>query len=267
MYSLLPLFKAAGASLLLAGLPRSSGAAVAAARRPLSTDRPDATKSPYTVEPGHVQLEMDFANYGTDRVSGVRFSEWEAVPFNLRFGLAPDFEAGFFVVPYRRETVKQAPGPSVRTAGFGDLTARAKLNLIGNDGGGAGFGVIADLKLPTGSGELGNGKFEDALIVPVAFSLSGGWSGGALTSVGQIHAGGYQTTCLNTVTFAHEVAPDVGGFLELTSYTAVGSHLMIFNCGLTRAVGRDTQFDYGLSVGTSRNAPDFGVFAGLARRM
>ncbi len=31
--------------------------------RELSPDRPDETESPYTVDAGHYQLEMDFANF------------------------------------------------------------------------------------------------------------------------------------------------------------------------------------------------------------
>jgi hypothetical protein len=35
--------------------------------RPLSTDRPDQTESPYTVDAGHFQIEMDLANGTLDR--------------------------------------------------------------------------------------------------------------------------------------------------------------------------------------------------------
>jgi len=131
-----------------------AAAAPAPATRTMTTDRPDATESPYTVEPGHMQLEMDFANYSRSRPGGTRVADWEAVPFNLRFGLAPDLEAGFFVIPFRRETETPPAGPGTTRSGFGDLALRAKLNLWGNDGGPTAFGAIADLKLPIGSGGL-----------------------------------------------------------------------------------------------------------------
>src|SRR3954465_11552153 len=35
--------------------------------RELNTDRPDKTESPYTVDAGHVQVEMDLASYSYDR--------------------------------------------------------------------------------------------------------------------------------------------------------------------------------------------------------
>ena len=52
--------------------------------RDLSPDRPDATESPYTVDAGHYQLEMDFANFTYDQTDGTTTKTWEAGDFNLR---------------------------------------------------------------------------------------------------------------------------------------------------------------------------------------
>jgi hypothetical protein len=258
-------------ALALAGVcPRTHAAEALSDRTPkreLTTDRPDATESPFTVEPGHVQLEMDFANFGRDRAAGTRATEWEVAPFNLRFGLAADLEAGFFMIPFRREREQPPTGPATRQHGFGDVMLRTKLNLWGNDGGTTAFGAIADLKLPTGSGGLGNGKFEGAMTFPLAFSLAGDWSGGAMTSMALVHDGvSYQAVWGNTLTFGHDITADVGGFVELTSEAGSGAHVATFNCGLTRAFGRNTQLDCGINVGLSRSAPDFQLFAGLSQR-
>ena len=40
--------------------------------RDLSPDRPDATESPYTVDAGHYQLEMDFANFTSTKRAAPR---------------------------------------------------------------------------------------------------------------------------------------------------------------------------------------------------
>ena len=47
--------------------------------REMSTDRPDQTESAYTVDAGHFQLEMDFANFTYDHHSadGVRTGDME----------------------------------------------------------------------------------------------------------------------------------------------------------------------------------------------
>ena len=71
---------------------------------------------------------------------------------------------------------------------------------------------------------------------------------------------------VNTITFAHDIAEDLAGFLELTSAAGDGSHVATFNCGLTRKLNPMFQLDCGINVGISRSAPDLGVFAGLSRK-
>lgn len=52
--------------------------APAARMRELSPDRPDKTESPYTVDAGHFQLEMGFANYAYDQTGGaIMRAGWE----------------------------------------------------------------------------------------------------------------------------------------------------------------------------------------------
>src|SRR5687768_11189412 len=51
--------------------------------RELSADRPDVTESPYTVDAGHVQVELSFAEWG--KGSGVE--DLAVLPFNFKVGL------------------------------------------------------------------------------------------------------------------------------------------------------------------------------------
>src|SRR3954466_7390627 len=83
----------------------------AALLRELSTDRPDATESPFTVDAGHAQLEMDFATLTRDRQGGVRTTELAVAPFNVRLGLLHNVEAGVFFDPYGRVTEEPRVGP------------------------------------------------------------------------------------------------------------------------------------------------------------
>lgn len=236
--------------------------------REMATDRPDATESPFTVDAGRVQWEMDFANFTRNRLDGVRTTEWEAAPFNLRLGLTPNLEAGIFVTPFRRETETPRGGPRERRSGFGDVTLRTKWNLLGNDGGPLAWGLMADLKLPTASGGMSNGKCEGALTLPVAFELGGGWGGGAMTLVELRYTGGggYRPVWGNTLTVGHDITEKTGGYVELTSEAGDGAHVATFNCGLTHALARDVQLDGGVNIGITRNAPDLQVFAGISRR-
>jgi hypothetical protein len=55
--------------------------------RELSTDRPDQTESPYTVDAGHWQFEFDFANFTTDDEGGTRTQTLNIAPLNAKLGL------------------------------------------------------------------------------------------------------------------------------------------------------------------------------------
>jgi hypothetical protein len=237
-------------------------------RRELSTDRPDATESPFTVEPGHTQLEMDFAHVTRNRENGVRTVEWEAAPFNLRFGLTRDLEAGVFIVPYRRVRTTPRTGPRETSSGFGDAGLRAKYNFHGNDGGGSASGLIVDVKVPSGARALSNRKWEGAVTLPVAFELGQELSLGAMTSAELVYTDEdrYRRAWSNTVTLARDLTKNAGAFVELTSSTGVGRHVATFDCGLTYALDRSTQLDAGVNLGLSRTAPDMVFFAGLSKR-
>src|SRR5687768_3054656 len=56
--------------------------------REMSTDRPDTTESPYTVDAGHTQVELSFFDYTRDDSDdGGDFEALSLVPMNLKVGL------------------------------------------------------------------------------------------------------------------------------------------------------------------------------------
>src|SRR5689334_14190163 len=55
--------------------------------RELAPDRPDATETPHTVDAGHFQLEMDFANFTYNTTSRQTVHDWNFAPFNIKAGL------------------------------------------------------------------------------------------------------------------------------------------------------------------------------------
>jgi hypothetical protein len=234
--------------------------------RELTTDRPDATESPFTIDAGHAQLELDLVNYSRNQLDGVRTIEWGVAPFNLRVGVRHNFELGIFVTPYVHATAEARNGPKETASGLGDTTFRAKWNFFGNDGGTA-CGLIVDLKVPTAQRELGNDRFEGGFVVPVAFDLPGGWSCGAMTGVAaQRVEDRHRAVFTTTITFAHDLTDRVGGFLELTSEAGGGAHVCTFDLGLAWQLDRNRQLDCGVNLGVSRLAPDVSVFTGYSQR-
>ena len=112
--------------------------------RDLSPDRPDATESPYTVDAGHCQLEMDFANFTHDQTDGTTTKTWEAGGFNLRIGLLNQLELSLIFDNYLQvHTDDRIAVTSMTQSGVGDFTSRLKINLWGDDGGTDGFWAAA----------------------------------------------------------------------------------------------------------------------------
>lgn len=237
----------------------------AAEMREMSTDRPDATESPFTVDAGHTQLEMDFVAWGQDKEAGVRTTTVGAGAFNVRLGLRNDVEAGIFVAPYVRQ--KEQPGGTI--AGFGDVTLRTKVNLWGNDGGRTAGGLILDVTLPTARRGLGSAWASGDVIFPLAVTLGSGWDLGAMTGVAYQHrdrgAGG-TATWINTATLGRELSKSVSGYVEITSAAGEGPHAATFDAGVAWQCAADTQLDVGVNLGLSRAADDVVLFTGLSRR-
>jgi hypothetical protein len=241
--------------------------------RELSTDRPDKTESPYTVDAGHFQLEMDFANFTQDRVGDQRTRTWNIAPVNLKLGLLNNVDLQLVFDSYLHERVEDRPTRTgVTTRGVGDLTTRLKVNFWGNDGGSTAFGVMPFVKTPTNSNGVGNNKVEGGVIFPLAVSLPGGWGMGLMTEFDFLHNetdSGYHTEFINSVTFSHDIVGKLGGYVEFFSNTSTerGSRFIgTVDLGLTYGVTDNIQLDAGCNIGVTKAAEDVQPFVGISMR-
>lgn len=237
------------------------------ALREMTTDRPDATESPFTVDAGRVQLEMDFFNHTRSEPAGVRVRQWSLAAFNLRLGINRDLEAGLFLAPWTRVTEEPGRGAKETSKGFGDVTLRVKYNFWGNDGGGSAGGIVGDLTLPTAAHGLGSGRVEGQVLLPVAFDLNGGFGLGAMTGVEfRSRTSGFGPVWVNSLSLGRDWTETLGSYFELTSSTGDGAHVATLDVGLTYKVSAHTQLDGGVCFGLSRGADDVVIFTGLAHR-
>jgi Putative MetA-pathway of phenol degradation len=249
------------------------GFGVAAAElREMQTDRPDVTESPFTIDPGHLQLESSFFEYGNDRRtpegSGTRTKDWSIAPTNLRLGLTNRTEVGVIIEPLIRRSTSNALHTE-RQSGVGDITVRPKVNFWGDDGGPTAFGLMPFVKIPTNTHDLGNNHVEGGVILPFACHLDAGWDLGAMTEVDLIrnqNNSGYTSAWVNTLTLGHPLSKKLGGYLELTSTASEGPHAMTLDGGLTYAVNENLQLDAGVNLGLTRAAEDIILFTGISRR-
>src|SRR5262245_51506249 len=155
--------------------------------RELSADRPDKTESPFTVDAGHFQLEMDFVNLTYNRPNSergdVRYTSVEAAPMTIKVGVLNDVDAQLAFTPYRWDkTEDTTTGATERKSGFDDITPRLKLNLIGNDGWFFAMALLPFVTIPLSQDDLETSSVQGGLAVPFAFDVPD-WDVGAQTGV------------------------------------------------------------------------------------
>lgn len=228
--------------------------------RELSTDRPDTTESPHTVDAGHFQFELEIAAW--ERDGGTRTLNLGEL--NLKAGLDDSTDLQLILSLFSRT----AGGAE----GFGDIELRLKRNLWGNDEGPTALALMPFVKIPTASGDLGNGKWEGGLIVPLAFSLPAGWDAAVMTETDLAtdeNGSGYHAVFLNSITASHGLTESTAFFVEAVSVLSAQSGAddeAYFNAGLTWAVRPQWQVDGGVRVGLTAASTDFTPFLGLSAK-
>jgi hypothetical protein len=241
--------------------------------REMSTDRPDTTESPYTVDAGHFQVELSCADYAYNGDRGVRTEIIGVLPSNVKAGLLNNVDVQFVFTPYER--VETESGGATTTAeGFSDDTQiRLKINLWGNDEGDTAFALMPFVKFPTGSDGLTNDRVEGGLIVPLAIALPREFSLGLMAEVDFVYneaSGEYGVDFVHTATISHQLIGNLDGFVEYVGIAprdTGGTYQAIGSGGVTYALTDNWILDCGGTVGLSDGADDFTVFAGTSFRL
>lgn len=234
-----------------------------------STDRPDTTESPYTVDAGHVQIELSAAEYTLARD---RSRTLDVLPVNLKLGLNDSMDLQLLFTPYQRV---EEQGDV--TSGFGDETlVRLKINLQGNDHERTAFAVMPFVKLPTGTRGLSNDHVEGGVIVPMAADLPGEFSFGAMLEADLVYHDekrGYGVDLLHSATVGHAVAGPVSGYVEYVGILPRGAprgvesrYQAIASAGFTFELGEDLMLDAGTRIGFSGDADRATLFLGASTR-
>ncbi|MDB6172968.1 MAG: hypothetical protein JWL59_2279 [Chthoniobacteraceae bacterium] len=247
-----------------------------ASMREMSTDRPDQTESPYTVDAGHFQVEMDIAKgtFDIDRSNGgkVRSRTINFGSVNLKAGLLNNVDIQFVIDPYGNSRVEDRIARTVEKAsGFGDVESRLKINLWGNDGGRTALAIMPFVKWPLPESGLRNGKTEGGVIIPLAIELPYGWSTALMTEFDFVRndENGYDAEFVNSITFSHNIAGKLGGYFEFFSVTGSAPGFDWqgqLDVGFTYAVNDNAVLDLGCNFGVTKAAPDFNPFVGFSIR-
>ncbi len=241
------------------------------ALRDMSTDRPDKTESPYTVDAGRFQIETDLVAYTHDREDGVTTRAFDVLPFNFKIGLTSSADLQLVYGTYSH--VRASGGGLGETdSGTGDLVVRLKQNLWGNDGGTTALAVMPFAKLPTNDMESLNDDVEGGLIVPLAIDLGRGMGLGLMTEIDILKAEdghGYEPTFINSATVSFELTDKWGMYVEAYAERSAESGadtIVTLDGGFTFAVTENLQLDAGANIGMTDAADDLNVFAGMSQR-
>jgi hypothetical protein len=246
--------------------------------RDFAPDRPGFTNGPRTIDAGHFQIETGLFEYGRDThnpdFTNTRNETFTWGDTELRIGMANWIELDLAIPFYTEQRVKDLSlGHTERTSGIGDLVVGAKINFWGNDAKETTAGGLnLELKTPTASHGLGNGKVEPAALFLFDMPLPGGFDlemnhGVAVNANDSGH--GYHADLINSISISHSIAGPLSAFAEF--YTTfdpshTGQWIGTTDFGLIWQVNNSLQFDVGMNIGVSRAADDLGTFFGVSYR-
>lgn len=245
--------------------------------RDFNPDRPGITNTPYTIDAGHVQFEVEFVNYSYSSVEPTPAARTttEVLNYpapNFRVGLMNDLEVQVSWTPWVKQIVKTSDEGEHITSGNGDLNFFFKQNVLGNEGGDIAIAIMPGIKAPTNTRSVGNKKWEPTLMLPLSFNLPKGWN---LTVMPEIDVrknsfnNSMHTEFNSPYTFGHKIAGPVDGYVEYISHSSneTGAPWTNFiGAGLVAKVTDDMQIDVGSNFGMNSATPRYNPFAGWTYR-
>ncbi len=245
--------------------------------RAMTTDRPDTTETPFTIDAGHVQIEstaFGFSRSHADAAGGV-LDTYETATTNVRIGLTNDVEINFVWQPYGWTRYRQTGLVAESASGVGGLDIRAKVNLWGNDDferRGSALALLPYITLPT---DAHNGISPEhaggGLLVPLEFALPHDFGIGFNGRVAWMRdeaSGSYRAEYLGTAALSYEWTSVFATYCEIVidHAPANATTAVALGAGLTYAVTENLQLDAGVNFGVTTDADRFNPFVGVATR-
>lgn len=249
-----------------------SGAARAADEQPICPDRPSKSTGPCTVPQGKWQVETGLVDWTRDKSDGVTTDSVQWGASGIKYGVSGNTDVELWVTPL--ETVRiHGGGASEHHSSFGDMLLRVKYELTPDS---APVQVALDpfVKIPTANHQLGNGKVEGGLLVPIQVPipkspftlaldpeldlLADEDGHGRHAAMSQVVNLGIQAS--SKLTFSTEIWAqwdwDPAGTNRQVSWDGSVAYL----------VDKDLQLDAGANFGLNRQTPDVELYTGVSVR-
>lgn len=247
--------------------------------REMTTDRPDTTEVPFTVDAGHFQTESTLFGYARTRpdVDGAESDVYEFAYTNLRIGLTNNVELSLVWQPYGIVNTNLVdPEPNLRQSGVGSVDIRGKINLWGNDDFekiGSAAALLPIVTIPTDDDNgIGVAAVEGGMVVPVAFALPAGFGLGSnfgLFAIQDEDGEGYHTEYIATSALSYDWTDKFGTYVEVVGLFGVDDprgDIVQLGTGWTYALTDDVQLDGGINIGLTDASDRYNPFVGLSMR-
>lgn len=230
------------------------------------TDRPGQTNGPYTVAPGHLQIETGLLDYTYGHAARLsRVDAFSASEF--RIGLVPDGEFDLVLNPFSWQRQD-----GFVTNGFGDFGIQGKWTIWSDPSSSSGFGLIPFVVFNTAQRHLGAGATQGGMSFPLQLSLPADFSLSFMPGVSASpngHGGGYHPQVAASVSLSRTLVGNLSAFGEFATnldakHPSDWSGTVDF--GLIYLLTNDLQIDLGMNVGVTRSAPDIAPFLGVSVR-
>lgn len=253
--------------------------------RDLSTDRPDMTESPFTVDAGHIQIETNIFGYSRSRADseGTVTKSYEYATTNVRIGLTNWAEFNVVVQPLGVVRTRPLdPAEATRSSGSGGVDLRMKINLWGNDtfqkSGATAFGILPFITLATDRDNgISPAGTEGGLILPFAVKLTDkvglGLNAGFHVVRDEAEEPGARpgthTEWLSSASLSYEWTDNFSTYYEIAGRFGTRDprgDIGILATGFTYKLGKNLQLDGGVNFGISSAADKINPFVGISMR-
>ena len=249
-----------------------SPGAHAADLEPICADRPGKAWATCTVPAGHFEIDIELASWSLQSEGGARDTELAIGETEVRYGLTDRTEIAVDIAPYVR-SASRGGGRHSGNSGFGDLTVFSKNRLTADDAA-IEVALVPLVKVPTAKHELGNGKWEGALLVPINYAVRRSPLSIALTPeidwVADADGRGHHAAMAQVASVTWQASEKIGLSAEIWGawdWDPTGTTRQVSADGsVAYLLSNDVQLDAGANFGLNRNTPDVEMYAGVAKR-
>ena len=259
-------------TIMAAALLTASGSAAAADEQPICADRPSKSTGPCTVPQGKWQIETGLIDWTHDNSDGLKSDAIAWGNTAIKYGVSSTADIELWITPLETLSI-HGGGVHEHESSFGDMLGRVKYALTPDS---APVQVALDpfVKIPTANHQIGNGKVEGGLLVPVQIPIGKSPLTIALDPELDINAdadgSGHHLATQQVVNLGIQVSPKVSLSTEMWASwdwdpAATGKQVS-WDISAAYLPTQNLQLDAGANFGLNNQTPDLELYTGVSVR-